>query len=225
MKEWFFKFAPLALMGVCAGISITAVFSYDMIGLNMIIISCAICQLLLFLYCGFIIKKLHQQANIDYLTGIYNRRYFFSRMSSIKKMEFPVSLMMIDIDNFKRINDTYGHLAGDETLKEFVKVLKRNTRNTDMIARLGGEEFAVVMPQTGHEHVYAIAQRIKQAVEANDFVFESTINKITVSIGIATTKFPIHTDRFLKYADRALYKAKETKNVVVAYEQLEIEAI
>ncbi|KUO77377.1 MAG: hypothetical protein APF77_12090 [Clostridia bacterium BRH_c25] len=218
MKEFFFEFAPFVLLAVGAGIWLATFLFYDKIGLNMISISCSIGQLLLFLYCGIIIQGLHRQANMDSLTGICNRRCLFAKLPEILKVEFPVSLMMIDIDNFKRVNDTYGHSAGDEFLKRFAEILKSNTRSTDIVARLGGEEFAVVMPQTCCENVFKMAERIRQTIEAETFIFDSVTDKITVSIGIATTKLPIHTECFLKYADGALYKAKETKNTIVVYE-------
>jgi len=130
--------------------------------------------------------------------------------------------MMIDIDNFKRINDTYGHQAGDQVLTQFADILKSNARKEDMIVRLGGEEFAVVLPQTCKENAVKMAERIKRAVEEKNFTFDYVSEKITVSIGIVTTDFPMNTDILLKYADKALYKAKEIKNMVVAYEQLEL---
>ena len=218
MKEWFFKFAPVVLLVVGGGSWLAIFLFYDKISLNMVLISCIIGQLLIFLYCGIIIQKLHRQANIDSLTGIWNRRCFITKMSTIFKMKFPISLMMIDVDNFKRINDTYGHSSGDEALKQLAEILKNNTRSTDIVSRLGGEEFAVVLPQTSCENVLKMAERIKQAIEAKTFIFDSVTDKMTISIGIATTKLPIHTDCFLKYADGALYKAKETKNTIVSYE-------
>ncbi|MDF2524072.1 MAG: diguanylate cyclase [Clostridiales bacterium] len=218
MKEWFFKFAPLVLLVVGAGIWLAAFLFYEKISLNMVLTSVIIGQLIIFFYCGIIIQKLHQQANIDSLTGICNRRSFFTKMSEIVKMKFPVSLMMIDVDNFKRINDTHGHSSGDEVLKQLAEILKSNTRSTDIVARLGGEEFAVVLPQTSCENVLKMAERIKQAIEAKTFIFDFETEKLTISIGIATTKLPIYTDSFLKYADGALYKAKELKNTIVTYE-------
>jgi len=219
MKEWFFRYAPLELFAVGAGIWLVAFLLYDAIGINIIIFSCIIGQLLLFFYCGIIIRKLHRQANTDSLTGICNRRFFISKVSLFLKMKFPVSLMMIDIDNFKRINDTYGHSAGDEVLKRFAEILKSNARKTDIVARLGGEEFAVVLPQTSHENVLKTAERIKQAIDSSNIIPGTGSEKLTVSIGIMTTMIPIHIDSFLKHADRALYKAKETKNAIVSYEQ------
>ncbi|KUO73049.1 MAG: hypothetical protein APF77_20470 [Clostridia bacterium BRH_c25] len=221
MKEWFIKLVPFVLLAVSAGIWLAAFLFYTRIG-YMILVPCIIGQLLLSLYCGIIIQRFYWQANIDSLTGVYNRRCFFLKMSGILKMKFPVSLMMIDIDNFKRINDTYGHSAGDEVLKQFAEILKGNTRSTDIVARLGGEEFVVFLPQTCCENVFKMAERIKQAIEAKTFIFGSGTDKITISIGIATTIFPINPDCFLKYADKALYKAKETKSAVIAYEQLEV---
>ncbi|MGE5614932.1 MAG: GGDEF domain-containing protein [Bacillota bacterium] len=218
MKEWFFRFAPLELFAFGAGIWLVAFLLYDALGINVIIFSCIAGQLLLFLYCGIIIRKLHRQANTDSLTGICNRRSFISKVSQALKMKFPVSIMMIDIDNFKRINDTYGHLAGDAVLKQFAEILKSNARNTDIVARLGGEEFAVVLSYTCRENVLKMAERLKQAIDANNFFLDSGTEKLTVSIGVATTTLPMHIDRFFKYADRALYKAKETKNAIVACE-------
>lgn len=217
MKERFFEFAPFVLLVVGAGIWLAAFLFYEKIGLKMILIYCITGQLLLFFYCGIIIKKLHWQANRDSLTGIYNRRCFFTKMSSILKIGFPVSIMMIDIDDFKRINDTYGHSAGDEVLKQFAEILISNTRSTDIVARLGGEEFAVVLPQTCCENVFKMAERIRLATEAKTFNFDFVTDKMTISIGIATTKLPICIECFLKYADRALYKAKETKNAIMAH--------
>lgn len=224
MKECFFKFAPFILTAVNVGIWLTAFLFYNKMGLNngMILIPCIIGQLLLFLCCGIIIQKLYQQANRDSLTGAYNRRCFFSKMSTMSKMKFPVSLMMIDIDNFKRINDIHGHSAGDEVLKQVAEILQINTRNNDIVIRWGGEEFAVILPQTCCGNVLKMAERIKQAVEVNSFTLGSVTEKITVSVGIVTTKFPVHPDSLLKLADKALYKAKETKNAVVAYEQMKI---
>lgn len=219
MKEHVYKFAPLALFVAGAGIWLSAFLYYIMPGLKMFLLLCILGQLLLLLSYGNIIRKLYRQANTDSLTGICNRRCFFLRMPAILKMKLPVSLMMIDIDNFKRINDTYGHPAGDKLLEQFAEILKSNTRNTDIVARLGGEEFAIVLPKTSYENVLKTAERIKQAVEAKSFDFGHVSDKVTISIGIATTKLPIKTDCLLECADKALYKAKEIRNAIVTYEQ------
>lgn len=222
MKELFYNFAPLIFVSVCSVIWLIAFYYCCISNLRSILVAHIITQLFLFFACGVIIKDLYQKANRDCLTGVYNRRSFFSKMPVVYKIMLPVSLMMIDIDNFKRINDTYGHQAGDQVLTQFADILKSNARKEDMIVRLGGEEFAVVLPQTCKENAVKMAERIKRAVEEKNFTFDYVSEKITVSIGIVTTDFPMNTDILLKYADKALYKAKEIKNMVVAYEQLEL---
>jgi len=222
MKELFYKFAPFIFLSVGLVILLITFIYCDLLGLRIVIITHIISQLLLFSFFGIIIKELHQKANRDSLTGVYNRRCFFSRMPAVFKMMLPVSLMMIDIDNFKRINDTYGHSAGDKVLIQFADILRNNVRKVDIVVRLGGEEFAVVLPQTCRENALKMAERIKQSVEEETFTFDYANEKITVSIGTVTANFPINIDRLLNYADKALYKAKEIKNMVVAYEQLEL---
>ena len=224
MKDCLFKFAPIVLIVTSSAIWLGALVSRHILGPGSILVPGIIAQLLLFLFCGFIIRKLYRQANTDSLTGICNRRCFFSWMGTIFRMKFPVSLMIIDIDYFKPINDTYGHLAGDEALKQFARLLKENVRNTDKVARLGGDEFAVILPQTSCENALKIAERIKQAVEEKTFVFNGSNDKITISIGIASAQFPIHAEIFLNCADKALQKAKETKNAVVVYSDPEMAA-
>jgi len=206
---------------LAAGIIIWLV-SVDLENLNKILIYCIIGQTLLILHCCMIIHKLHRQANTDSLTGICNRRCFFSKMSAMLKMKLPITLMMIDIDNFKKVNDTFGHLAGDKALIQIAEILKSNTRSKDIVARIGGEEFAVVLPQTSYENALKVARRIKQAIEERTFTFGSESKKLTISIGIASTNFHMHIDCLLSYADKALYKAKETKNAIATYQQEKI---
>jgi diguanylate cyclase len=204
MKKWVFMFLPPALLAVGTLIWLANFDFYDMKSHSKIFVYCIIAQLLLSLYCGMTIHKLYRQANTDSLTGICNRRCFFSKTHAIFKMKLPVSLMMIDIDNFKRINDTFGHLAGDEALRQIAEILKNNTRKKDIVARMGGEEFAVVLPQTSYENALKIAERIKKIIEAKTFIFNTVNGRMTISIGIATTNIPVHVDSLLSYADKAL---------------------
>ena len=222
MKELFYNYAPFIFLSVGSAMWLIVCLYCDVVNIRIAITIHIISQLLLLIFWGIIVKELHQQANRDSLTGVYNRRCFFSRMPTVFKMMLPVSLMMIDIDNFKRINDTYGHSAGDKVLVQFADILKSNARKSDIVVRLGGEEFAIVLPQTSNENAVKMAERIKKAVEEKTFTFNFVNEKITVSIGTVTTNFPINTDMLLNYADKALYKAKEIKNQVVAYEQLEL---
>lgn len=220
MKERFYKFIPITLIMINSGIWLSAFLFYNIKGSNKALFFYPIIQTLLFLYCGIVINKLYWETNKDSLTNIYNRKYFFAKISSFPEMEYPISLMMIDIDNFKRVNDTYGHLAGDEFLRQFAEILVINIRSTDIVARLGGEEFAIVLPKTCCKDVYIIAERIKEVIESNIFRFGTITCKMTISIGISTSDYPVNTDHLLKNADIALYKAKEIKNSVVAYEHL-----
>lgn len=220
MKERFYRFIPVTLIMINSGLWLFVFLFYNTNAFNEVLFFCWVVQTLLVLYCGITIKKLYWLTNKDSLTNIYNRRYLFSKMSSFPEKQYPVSLMMIDIDNFKKINDTYGHLAGDEFLRQFTELLVHNTRSTDIVARLGGEEFAVVLPKTCRKDVYLIAEKIKEIIETNKFRFGPTTYNMTISIGISTSYYPINAEQLLKCADQALYKAKEIKNSVVTYEQI-----
>lgn len=215
MRDTFFEIAPITLPVCSVAIWIVTFILCDNAKLNMIPIYSIFGQLFLSFCCGLIIRRLHRQVIIDDLTNVYNRRCLFFKIPKILKVKLPVSLMIIDIDNFKRINDTYGHSAGDKLLKRFSEVLKRNIRSTDIVVRMGGEEFAVIMPKTGCNNVLKTAERVRQAIEAESFIINSVTDGITISIGITTTIYPMHIDSILEYADRALYKAKETKNTII----------
>ena len=159
--------------------------------------------------------KLEEQAITDFLTGLYNRRYFTSRLREQifliqRNPEFTIALMMFDLDHFKRINDTYGHITGDTVIKEFVNIMKRNLRKTDISGRIGGEEFAVVLPNTSMDNTLILASRIKEEVEAQSIKYDDKYISFTVSIGITMlTCDDIDSDMAFIRADTALYTAKE----------------
>jgi len=158
-------------------------------------------------------EKFQQLSIYDTLTEIYNRRYFMDRylqeFNRSKDFSLNMSFLIIDIDNFKNINDTYGHLVGDAVLREIAKFIKENIREIDFAARLGGEEFSVILLETDRTAAIAVAERICSRIsQAKLKVFDETLN-ITVSIGLAT--FPqntLHDDVLVEIADKALYKAK-----------------
>lgn len=172
-------------------------------------------QILISVKFGLLIRKLRKSSYDDVLTGLYNRRYFYQKLSHTKRIRFPVSLLMIDIDDFKGINDNYGHITGDIVLKQFADILKENVSVSDTVVRWGGEEFAVILPETHLNKAYLIGDRIRGIVENYQFGSEVTTCKVTVSIGITSTETEIDMDEFVKIADKALYKAKETKNLVM----------
>lgn len=157
-----------------------------------------------------------ERATTDYLTDIMNRRAFMERFSEelhrAKREKTPVSIIMADIDRFKRINDTYGHQMGDMVLKAFARCLKKACRPYDFIGRYGGEEFIMCLPNTNINQAEKVAERIKSAVENLDIrtVYQSEPVSITASFGVAspTTIEDYDTDSLLILADDAMYKAK-----------------
>jgi len=174
--------------------------------------------------------QIKTQSIKDGLTGCFNRGKFDEDITvetaRSKRYKRPLSLLMIDIDWFKNYNDFHGHPKGDELLKKIVNIFRQNARITDRIYRYGGEEFAVLLPETGQENALYTAKRFQKIVETERFEgeeFSQPGKKVTISIGIATS--PTHTDNYeelLKLADAALYKAKQTgKNKVYMAEPVE----
>ncbi|HEX4893123.1 MAG TPA: diguanylate cyclase, partial [Hyphomicrobiaceae bacterium] len=164
-----------------------------------------------------------EQAITDALTGLHNRRYLESHLSTLVAQATQsggaLSLVVVDIDYFKSVNDTYGHDAGDVVLREFASRIRRNTRGIDLACRLGGEEFVVIMPDTELARAMQVAERLRSCIEAEPFqINQSTLLRVTASVGIATLERREDTPAALfKRADRALYAAKrEGRNRVVA---------
>lgn len=217
MKEFFYKYAHFIIfVGQLILWSIALILdSYTNIPDVLIFFPLVAIQIIISVKFGLLIRNLHKSAYNDVLTGLYNRRYFYQKLSNTISVKMPISLIIIDIDDFKVINDKYGHIAGDIILKQFAEILKENVRLGNTVARWGGEEFAVILPETSLEKAYIIADRIRGVVENYQFCVEDTFCKITISIGIASTVMRVDIDEFVKIADKALYKAKETKNLVV----------
>jgi diguanylate cyclase (GGDEF)-like protein len=150
----------------------------------------------------------------DPLTGLCNHREFFRLLREeterSRRYRHPLALLMIDLDNFKRINDTYGHPAGDRVLCAIAGIIRHELRQVDQVARYGGEEFAVILPETAESEACAIANRIRQAVAARPLAISETEGvELTISIGLAV--FPDHAateEGLVEQADRALYAAK-----------------
>jgi two-component system cell cycle response regulator len=166
-------------------------------------------------------------AITDKLTGLYNHAYLkhflnFEIKRSLRQ-KMPLALLMIDIDKFKRFNDTLGHLAGDQILRDLGEILNANLREIDLSARYGGEEFAVVLPNTEIDEAMVTAERIRTAVQGHSFSADTSlpIKKITVSIGVAVYFSHYNTvDGLIKRADHALYQAKsEGRNLVCAFHE------
>jgi two-component system cell cycle response regulator len=171
--------------------------------------------------------KLAEGALQDPLTGLYNRRHLEERLGSelaaCQRHGHPLSLLMCDVDHFKRINDEHGHLAGDETLKMVAIVLRGAVRQEDVLARYGGEEFVVIARETDLEGGQTLAERIRRAVERSRCSWQGTDLGVTISVGVGVSSgapdpVPGRVERALvEVADRALYVAKqEGRNRVVA---------
>lgn len=161
----------------------------------------------------------------DYLTGISNRRAFFEvagvEFERWKKRPRPLSLLAIDADHFKKVNDTYGHATGDEVLKHLSQILQDCVRSMDVVARLGGEEFGALLPSTDLEGAVKIAERIRSTIAEAKFDVDGQVIQYTVSIGVSTVdNNVIGVDMLLKLADEALYVSKKAgRNCVTAATQ------
>lgn len=166
------------------------------------------------------------RSNRDSLTGLYNRRYLFDyidkEIDRAKRYHHFVSLLLLDIDNFKNFNDTNGHLAGDEALKAVARLLEDNKRKNDVTARYGGEEFIVVLPHLNKDSALEAGERFRQAIEEEDIEGEENQpgGNLTVTIGVATYPDDATNDvELINLADKAMYYGKiKCKNLVVPYE-------
>jgi two-component system cell cycle response regulator len=163
-----------------------------------------------------------EMAITDQLTGLFNRRYMSRHLNTLMSDNAgkPVSFLLLDVDFFKQINDTYGHDVGDEVLREFASRISANVRGIDLACRYGGEEFVVVMPDTDLSFAYMVAERLRQSVADAPFSVGSSGRQVpvTISIGVAASGAGNDTpDVLLKRADQALYRAKrDGRNRVVA---------
>lgn len=150
-------------------------------------------------------------ATTDPLTGLYNRSVFKKELTKeiMKASRFgvPLSLLVADLDHFKNINDTYGHLAGDETLRQIAVMIGESIRKVDIACRYGGEEFTIILPMTDAQDALAIAERLRQNVEQSKIRFENLSIQITISIGVAVYQGE-SADDFFKKADEAAYQSK-----------------
>jgi diguanylate cyclase (GGDEF)-like protein len=170
-----------------------------------------------------LMEHLRENALRDPLTGLYNRRFLEEYASTLvagcqrRKCQFAV--LMLDLDFFKQVNDTHGHEAGDKVIKTLADILARNVRSADIAVRYGGEEFLVVLMDCGAEGALQVAEKIRAETEATKIPLPTGMLQKTISIGVAV--YPEDADTFwqvVKFADVALYKAKETgRNKVVRF--------
>ncbi|KLO25097.1 GGDEF domain-containing protein [Marinitoga sp. 1155] len=168
------------------------------------------------------IKELERLSLIDYLTGVYNRRAITDLLKKeierSKRENKFFSVIMLDFDNFKSVNDKYGHDAGDEVLRKTVELIRQKIRYYDLIGRLGGEEFLIILSNISIENSLKVSERIRKAIEENIVYINGHKIKITVSQGVSMFNGNKNIDQLIKEADLALYEAKEKgKNKVILY--------
>ncbi len=170
-------------------------------------------------------RNLEKQINQDQLTGAYNRRAYDKRiteeMERFKRYDAVFSLLLIDADKFKKINDSYGHAIGDKCLQEIIKRTMPLLRKNDMLARYGGEEFVIVMPGTDAEGARKAAEKIRQVIEKIEFIYKEDKVRVTVSIGVSQVMPEDESaEKIFERADIAVYQAKDQgRNRVVVYSQ------
>lgn len=169
-------------------------------------------------------EQLERLANIDSLTGLFNRRVVLYRLEellkNVRRYRDNFSVIMLDIDHFKKINDVYGHLSGDQTIERIAQFLRIRTRDLDVVGRYGGDEFVIILPSTDLPSALLAAERIRKSIEAIKITdLKGNVFNITVSQGLASYKPGDDIHSIVSRADNALYRAKaEGRNRVETYE-------
>jgi diguanylate cyclase (GGDEF)-like protein len=158
-------------------------------------------------------EEIYQMTIKDGLTSIYNKRFFLDslekEMSRARRYDRNLSMLMLDLDHFKNVNDSYGHLAGDHVLQVLARLVSTRARREEVFCRYGGEEFAILLPETTRAGALELAEQIRALVEGHTFIFEGEEIVITISIGVSTTRTEnLAAEDFIKMADTQLYKAK-----------------
>jgi diguanylate cyclase (GGDEF)-like protein len=157
-------------------------------------------------------EEIYRMTIVDGLTQIHNKRYFLEfldrEMARCSRYDRPLSLVMFDIDHFKQVNDTYGHLAGDFVLKRVAELIAKHVRKEELFARYGGEEFAIIMPETTGKKAGIFCEKIRRMIESTSFLYESKEIKVTISLGLTTMGRHREPLAFIKAADDLLYSAK-----------------
>jgi diguanylate cyclase (GGDEF)-like protein len=159
-------------------------------------------------------RRLQHLAHTDLLTALPNRRYALNRLeqewSSVRRFNRPLSVLMLDLDYFKLVNDSLGHDIGDQVLSHAAKIMRETIRTNDVACRLGGEEFLVIASNTDSAAALLLAERIRKAVESQQIKVAALPRPVTVSIGVASsTDCKVDWKELVKLADKAVYKVKE----------------
>lgn len=170
-----------------------------------------------------IVKELESRANTDALTGLYNARFFNEvltrEIARVQRRQVPLSLLMIDVDDFKHLNDHYGHISGNDALRSLSAILQQAVRITDFVFRCGGDEFAILLPGTDLAGAMSAGEHIRRRVEATEFLSgKLPKGNVTVSVGVSSYNSGLNLESFVGRSDQALYSAKRlSKNKVQVY--------
>jgi diguanylate cyclase (GGDEF)-like protein len=171
-------------------------------------------------------KETFEQLSItDGLTKLHNHRFFQDHLTReilrVGRSSEPLSMLLVDLDDFKQLNDRLGHAAGDELLAGIARILNQSVRATDLLARYGGEEFVVLLPDTEVEGAYRLAEKIRTAVAEASFILDDSLRPVRVTVSIGVAQFAGNRKAFFKAADRALYRAKDHgRNCVVVDDEM-----
>jgi diguanylate cyclase (GGDEF)-like protein len=219
-QSGIFQFFPLMLDWVmlCMGAGVAVVWIYNPYAVIPVLLP------LYLIYSTLRVPALERQVETDSKTGLFNQKYFLASLDTelrrATRFDRPVTVVMADMDLLRNINNTYGHLAGDEVLIGVAKILKGACREYDVVARFGGEEFSMMMPETTPEEVYPKVQEIRMAIEQAQFPVQTSVTpiKVTMSFGIASREAGLDSKNIIHNADLALYHAKLSgRNRVIIY--------
>jgi diguanylate cyclase (GGDEF)-like protein len=167
-------------------------------------------------------EEIYRMTIVDGLTQVHNKRFLLEALEKeiarARRYDRPLAILMFDIDHFKQINDSYGHLAGDQVLKDLAAIVTGRIRREEIVGRYGGEEFLIVLPETDAKGAAELAEQVRKLVETTEFVFDKERIPVTVSIGVGgLASRNIDVNGFIKMADENLYRAKrEGRNRVVS---------
>ncbi len=210
-QSGIFDFMPLVidLTMLVMGASLNLIWNYNPYAILLFLIP------LYLIYSTLRVPALERQTEIDQKTGIFNHNYFMEQLQSelnrADRFDRPLCVIMADLDLLRNINNTYGHLAGDEVLKGIAKILQHSVREYDVVARFGGEEFVILMPETVLETGYRRAEEVRLAIEKAEFAIPTSVTpiKVTISMGIAGREQNNQTrEEIIHNADTALYHSK-----------------
>jgi diguanylate cyclase (GGDEF)-like protein len=173
-------------------------------------------------YFDILLEEVEQKAIIDPLTGAYNKREILDQLKRhlmiyLRYQKNYFSIVMFDIDFFKKVNDTYGHLAGDFVLKELSLLTKDLIRESDIFGRFGGEEFIIILPETKVVGAIKLAERLRKRVEEHNFIYNNEKISITISAGVTSVSLTDSVESLIDRCDIALYEAKKNGRNKVEY--------